>query len=112
MQVSRPGRRALRGAPREGHKITLEGTGVQIWENAMPLAAHRTKITLVLTFAVLAALLAFALVGGPAAVQAQGGGQPPPGPVVYSGTITVRGQPRAGRPQGGDSVGEPRRREV
>ena len=59
----------------------------------MALATHRTKVGLFLTFAVLAALLAFALVGGPGEVQAQGGGQPPPGPVVYSGTIMVGGSP-------------------
>ena len=72
----------------------------------MALATHRTKVGLVLTFAVLAALLAFALVGGPAQVQAQGGGQPPPGPIVYTGTIMVGGQPRTGRPSGCDSHGQ------
>ncbi|MCY4623512.1 MAG: hypothetical protein OXC99_00670 [Chloroflexi bacterium] len=57
----------------------------------MLLAAHRTRVALILTFAVFAALLAFALAGG-RDVQAQIGGQPPPGPVTYSGTVTVGGE--------------------
>ena len=59
----------------------------------MPLAAHRTRNVLVLTIIVITALLAFALAGG-AGVQAQtGSAQPPPGAAVYSGTITIGGQP-------------------
>ena len=56
----------------------------------MLLAAHRTRVALILTFAVIAALLAFALAGPQGKAQAQG--QPPPGPVAYSGTITVGGE--------------------
>ncbi len=55
----------------------------------MLLAAHRTRVALILTLAVFAALLAFALAGPQGKAQAQGA--PPPGPVTYSGTITVGG---------------------
>ena len=56
----------------------------------MPLGTHRSRGTLALGFVVLAALLAFALSGG-SPVHAQG--SPPPGPVTYSGTVTVGGSP-------------------
>ena len=56
----------------------------------MSLGTHRSRGTLALGIVVLAALVAFALSGG-SPVQAQG--QPPPGPVTYSGTVTVGGQP-------------------
>ena len=57
----------------------------------MPLAAHRSRISLALMIAVMAALLAFALAGPRGEAQAQG--SPPPGAVVYSGTVTVGGSP-------------------
>ena len=56
----------------------------------MPLATPRSRVTVaLLSLALLAALLAFALAGPRAEVQAQG--SPPPGPVTYSGDITVGG---------------------
>lgn len=58
----------------------------------MPLATPRSRATVaLLALALLAALLAFALAGPRTAVQAQG--QPPPGPVSYSGNVTVGGAP-------------------
>ena len=54
----------------------------------MPLGTHRTRVALVLSLAVLAALLAFALAGPQGEVRAQAA---PPFPVTYSGTVTVGG---------------------
>ena len=57
----------------------------------MPLAQRRTTLAL-LSFAVaLATVVALLLTSGRGVIEAQG--QPPPGPVTYTGTITVGGQP-------------------
>ena len=87
-RVGSPGRRRVGGATRESREIAPRQRGAQIRENVMPLGTHRSRGTLTLGIAVLAALLAFALSGG-GTVHAQG--SPPPGPVVYSGTVTVGG---------------------
>ena len=57
----------------------------------MSLAQRRTPLAL-LTFAVaLATVVALLLTSGGGVIEAQG--QPPPGPVTYSGTITIGGAP-------------------
>ena len=80
----------------------------------MPLAPHRSRTALSLTLAAAIAVLALAL-AGPATVRAQG--EPPPGPVTYSGAITVGGAPapdglsvvaRIANPVGADYQSQPR----
>ena len=57
----------------------------------MPLAQRRTILAL-LSFAVaLATVVALLLTSGAGVIEAQG--QPPPGPVTYTGTITIGGAP-------------------
>ena len=52
-----------------------------------------------LTFVVaLATVVALLLTSGGGVIEAQG--QPPPGGVAYTGTVTVGGPARAGRPYG------------
>ena len=89
-----------RSADREFHawnsppgklQIAPEVSGVQIRENTMLLAQHRTKVGLAVAIVLITLLLALALSGGGTVVRAQATGGPPPASAVYAGDVTVGG---------------------